>query len=134
MKGKTPQVAARDVKVEPYVQRFIDNTFDIINTGESHRIASAFCFGREDVIPDMFFSIIRDAEMKQGSKYEKLRYYLERHIEVDGDDHGPLAMKMIKILCGEDEQKWKEALETAEVSLQRRVELWDGIEQRLSKM
>jgi len=110
-------------KVNIAIDSFLATTFDILNSGEAHKIAAAFTFGREDLIPDMFTAIVND--LSKEHKLNKFVYYLERHIELDGGEHGPLALELISNLCGEDEQKWKEVEETAIACLVARKELWD---------
>ena len=110
-------------KVNTAIDSFLATTFDILNSGEPHKIAAAFTFGREDLIPDMFTAIVND--LSKEHKLDKFVYYLERHIELDGGEHGPLALELISNLCGEDKQKWKEVEETAIACLVARKKLWD---------
>tara|TARA_B110000908_G_scaffold96313_1_gene113879 strand:+ start:1118 stop:1858 length:741 start_codon:yes stop_codon:yes gene_type:complete len=110
-------------KVNKAIDSFLATTFDILNSGEAHKIAAAFTFGREDLIPDMFTAIVND--LSKEHKLDKFIYYLKRHIELDGGEHGPLALELISNLCGENKQKWKEVEETAIACLVARKELWD---------
>ena len=107
------------------VDAFLKTTFDVIESNETHKIASAFTFGREDLIPDMFTAIVN--EYNTENNLDKFVYYLERHIELDGGEHGPLALELISNLCGDDEDKWREVEETAIACLVARKKLWDSI-------
>jgi phage FluMu protein gp41 len=54
-------------------------------------------------------------------------YYLERHIEVDGESHGPMSVRMVEDLCRDNSQRWAEATSAAEASLAARLRLWDAV-------
>ena len=110
-------------KVNNEIDDFLKSTFDVINSEKAHKIAAAFTFGREDLIPDMFTAIVE--EYNTNNKLDKFVYYLERHIELDGGEHGPLALQLVSDLCGNDEVKWREAEEAAIESLVARKKLWD---------
>ena len=107
-------------------------TFSIINSKRQHAIGSAFTFGREDIIPDMFIKILGKIDPKD-VHFNKLKYYLGRHIEIDGDLHGPLALQMMEELCGKNMKKWDEALSVAKESIQYRIQLWDTIVELIDK-
>ena len=105
---------------------FVDFTFKIIESGKDYLQSAIFTFGREDLIPGMFISIVNDIHKNFPDNISIFKYYLERHIEVDGDHHSHLALQMTSNLCGTDEQFWKEVEEATITSLQKRIDLWDG--------
>jgi hypothetical protein len=110
---------------------FITNTFIVVNDDKPHIQAAVFTFGREDLIPGMFLNFVRELESQTPKSVSTLKYYLERHIEVDGEHHSHLAYQMTSTLCGNDETKWKEATEEVKTALKSRIKLWDAIEKQL---
>lgn len=112
------------------VHQFVRNTLQIALHGKPHEVCAAFFYGREELIPSMFGVIVEELA-RRGEKPEKLLYYLNRHIELDGDEHGPLAEKLLLFLCGDDSQKLAEAEQAARAALNSRIELWNGVEQEL---
>lgn len=126
-KGAHVSVALNETSLPASVKAFVKNTFAVIATNKPHVQAAVFTFGREDLIPDMFMSMVKDLSTRHEDRLSTLRYYLERHIEVDGDHHSALALEMTKELCGNDEDKWLEAELWVMRSLRARKGLWDGI-------
>lgn len=126
--GKDIFDVINQLPVHSNTKEFLRFTFETIQNGKAHEIAAAFTFGREDLIPDMFTSILRNFQANfPDTNLNKLIYYFERHIELDGDEHGPMAMKMIEELCGDDSLKWAELHTTSIAALEKRIGLWDGI-------
>ena len=111
---------------------FMQSTFEFIATGKPHVIASVFAFGREDVIPDMFTRMCNQLDYSE-LQYPRFRYYLDRHIEVDGDDHGPAAISMIEELCDNDPIKIIEAEQAGIAAITARIRFWDSIERAILK-
>jgi len=124
--GGAVREAVKRLVPKEAVRKFLDFTFDTIFSGEVSRIAAVFTFGREDLIPDLFLPIVQKLS-KEKPGFETFRYYLERHIEVDGGHHGHLAMEMLEELCGDDNVKWKLAGDAARAALEARIVLWDGV-------
>ena len=116
-----------DFDIDDNLKSFMNFTFDIIESNEAHKIAAAFTFGRENVIPDMFIEIVKGLNKENSSIADKFVFYLERHIELDGDDHGPIALRMIENLCGDDEKKWEDVMKIAKESIEMRISMWTHI-------
>ncbi|MEZ6016687.1 MAG: DUF3050 domain-containing protein [Planctomycetota bacterium] len=104
---------------------FASTTFRLAE-GPLHVVAAVFFHGREDVIPRMFLPLVRSLR-EQGLTCDLLVSYLERHIEVDGGDHGPLARRMLDELFEGSDDRRAEAARAAERALGAREALWDEV-------
>lgn len=118
-----------DVAPEP-AQQFMTATFGFIKSHKPHVVAAAFALGREHVIPQMFRAFLAKMNIGQ-SVAPAFHYYLERHIHLDEDSHGPLSLLMLEELCCGDPVRIKEAETAACAALEARIRFWDGVHQAI---
>ncbi|MEN9359397.1 MAG: hypothetical protein RL095_932 [Verrucomicrobiota bacterium] len=124
--GEAPESAARRLGAPAGVAEFLEATFSELRRGQLHRIAAVFTYGREDVIPEMFEGLTRAAAAKDQQHWGPFLYYLQRHIEIDGDEHGPMAKRLVSLAVDGDPVKRRDALDAAKTALRARILLWDA--------
>lgn len=124
--------AALEAPMVPEPSRaFMKETFALLREGKVHKVAASFSFGRENVIPGMFNSLL--AKLGIGEDRAPIfHYYLKRHAELDGDEHGPAALRLVATLCGDDPARLAEAIDAAKAALASRARLWDRVKAALS--
>ncbi len=120
-------LATNDYALIPAGAReFVEANVDLALRGHVVEVAASFFFGREKLIPDMF-QVIVDTLDREGVSAPTFRYYLERHIEVDSGEHGPLASKALSFLIGEDSHLQTLAQLAGLRALELREALWDRV-------
>ncbi len=124
--GESPESALLSSGAPGAAVDFVNWTLGVTRL-PTHRIAAAFTFGREDLIPDIFRTLVSELADRFSGRFDLFVSYLERHVDLDRNSHSPLAFRMLESLCGSDSLKWAEALETAREALVCRKRLWDGI-------
>ncbi|MCX7898132.1 MAG: DUF3050 domain-containing protein [Rhodocyclaceae bacterium] len=107
-------------------RRFMAQTFRFLDSHEPHRVAAAFSLGREQIIPGMFRAILAEFGIDK-AQAPLFHYYIERHIHLDDEVHGPLSLALMQHLCGENETKRIEAIEAGRLAIEARIEFWHGV-------
>jgi len=120
------QEAFNRVQVPPAAKEFMQTTFGFIESGKPHVIGAAFALGREHIIPEMFRALLAKMNITREDA-EVFHYYLDRHIELDGDFHGPMSLRMLELLCEGDKVKIAEAEQAALDAISARIKFWDGV-------
>jgi len=105
---------------------FSETTFGFIREDKPHAVAAALTLGREQVIPEMFRHFLDEMRISE-AQAPIFHHYLKRHIELDGDHHAPLTLRLLETLCGDDRDKLLEAETAAEEAICARIRFWDGI-------
>ena len=129
--GMGYETALNSVNAGHAEAQFVRETLAIALNAPPHSVAAAFLHGRESVIPQMFQTIL-DAWGITENQAPTFRYYLERHIEVDSEDHGPAAESLLARLVDGDAQKEKDVYQAAIAAVDSRMALWDGVRKSMS--
>ncbi len=108
---------------------FMTQTKSFVDSNKPWVICSALALGREELLPEQFQSVLDQLEAAEIPS-ETFKWYLARHVEIDGNDHGPAARKLLDELCGDDEEKHNEATDTALQAIRAREKYWDLIIQK----
>lgn len=107
-------------------RRFVCDTLAVALDAPAHCVAAAFLHGRESVIPQMFQQILDEwgIGIEQAPTF---RYYLQRHIEVDSEDHGPAAEQLLARLVNHDPVRESDVYVAAIAAVDSRTALWDRL-------
>ncbi len=131
--GSSLREAMEQASVNLIVRDFVLSTFEVIERGNLSEIAAVFTLGREDVIPEMFQKFVTRLYSQSSSQFERLRFYLERHIHLDAEDHGPKALQMLASICGNRHENWIAAEKAAIQAIEARCQFWDGLAVEIGK-
>jgi hypothetical protein len=125
-KGVGLQKALDIADVPTYVKRFVSNNVNLAIHGADEEVAANFLYGREDAIPEMFTQMLNQWGLDENAA-PRMTYYLKRHIDLDGDEHGPAAHKILEQLIDGNERAHLRAKKAAQHAIADRIRLWNGI-------
>ncbi len=120
-----PAAALAHPDIAPFIRRFVADTLSCAQHASTTEVMAVFLFGRETLLPEIYERLVPRCEV-EGRPATALRFYLERHIDVDGDSHAPMAERALAELAGADEDAWAAAGAAARRALASRHALWDG--------
>jgi hypothetical protein len=126
--GDPVEVALARVGVAEHVRAFVGNTMALASTGTTEEVLAAFFYGREDIIPEMFRRLLKTLYGAKDGDHDLRHfiYYIDRHIELDGDSHGPKGKELLEDLLNNAPDRAKQAMRTACSSIEARIALWNG--------
>jgi hypothetical protein len=107
-------------------RRFLRSSQAVMAFGTVEALAAAFAYGRELLVPSLF-AALREHLVALDLPCPLLLWYLQRHVELDGDSHGPMAQQLVHDLCRDDPAKLARAQRTRERVTADRRRFWDEL-------
>lgn len=123
-------IALRMVKAPESVQKFVLATIESAKNGSVFEVLGSFLYGREDAIPQMFNKLLADWSVSR-EETPIFVYYLQRHIELDGDSHGPAAMCLVSDLTRGNAESLERIRRAGISAIEHRLALWDALQSEL---
>ena len=130
-KGMNVNLALEQIPILDSTKEFVNHTLKQSKL-KTHEVAAAFLFGREDIIPEMFQNLLDEVQEIKSLPLKSFKNYLNRHIALDHETHGPMGVNLLQYLCDSDPKKWSEAFDAALAAIDSRIKLWDGIMEFIS--
>jgi hypothetical protein len=124
--GVSLEAAIARASVPAPVASFMRATLKTALSGDLDQALGSFFHGRENVIPAMFSGLLSHWGVTR-AQAPLFVYYLDRHIQVDAQEHGPAAAILIEEVVGDDAARQQAMLTAALGALKQRAALWDGL-------
>jgi hypothetical protein len=120
--GIPVEVALARIGAPPHVQAFVAHTMALANSGSTEEVLAAFFYGREDIIPEMFGRLLNTLYRAKhnNDRVRNFIYYIDRHIELDGDSHGPMGRELLEDLLANSPNRVEQARRAACSSIDAR--------------
>lgn len=124
-RGAAVEVALSAAETPLAARRFVRRTLACAGGASTTEVLASFLYGREDLIPEMFSRLL--PRWREAASARSFAYYVARHIELDGDAHGPAARRALMELCGSEPAAWQAAQQAAETAISARIVLWNAV-------
>lgn len=124
--------ALKCAKVPAPIGDFVCATLETAESGNTYEVLGSFFYGRENVIPKMFTALLEKWSIDE-SAVPTFVYYLKRHIELDGDAHGPAAEAIINDIVGDKLNRRIELVRASIAAVKARISLWDAMAEMLTQ-
>ena len=118
--------ALDQAEVPTFVSNFVSFSVNTALKADICEVAAAFVFGRETVIPSMFTNLVTNWGISEDSA-PAMHYYLKRHIEIDGNEHGPASLKLLDHLIAGDLTKVEQVVNYGQKAIRERINFWTNL-------
>ncbi|MBA4542783.1 MULTISPECIES: DUF3050 domain-containing protein [Thermoactinomyces] len=123
--GYHPVESLFQSEIPPSAADFTKQCLELAGNGQLHEVASAFCYGYEYLVPELYARLAKS--FSKISVSERLIYFLNRHTQISSNKRAPIAENLLLTLCGEDPVKIGQAEKVAHATLAAWRGVLDGI-------